>query len=155
MLYSWYSPSIRMYSPSSHSTTFLIHLRSILTNFSPCTPLVNTSVYLNKKLLETPIATANYYVCWSYYFPLTIPNNCNWCFQHAYHWHRDSTIIYSCVVFYSTLYFYAMTYDNSITSLMTLFHQSAPNYWFQWWHNWLHNQACTSVWIYFQGFVAL
>ena len=42
MLHNQYSPSIRMYAPCSCSTTSLIHLRSILTCFSPCTPLVST-----------------------------------------------------------------------------------------------------------------
>ena len=46
--YSSYSPSIRMYSPCSCSTTFLIHLRSIPTCFLPYTPLVSSSVYLYK-----------------------------------------------------------------------------------------------------------
>ena len=40
----------------------------------------------------------------SHYFPPTIPNNCNWHFQHAYHWHRNSTIIYNCLVSYSTAF---------------------------------------------------
>ena len=84
-------------------------------------------------------------------FQPTIPNSCHWRFQCPYLHLRYLTIIYNCLIIYCTLHIHAMTHNNLITAFTTPFHQSAPNPQPHWWHDWLPNQHCASIRIYFQG----